>query len=77
MTSWIITIVLALLISRIVVIEIRCGRKSKAFMTQANAEIATLQRSAVMAYKQKFGREPTAPFALIDDTVDKVSSKRS
>lgn len=77
MTSWIITGLLAVVIAWIIYTEVRCGRRSKAFLAKANEEINALGRSATIAYRAKFGRDPTAPFALVDDDTSKLSSKGS
>jgi hypothetical protein len=76
MTSWLITALLAVIIAWIIYTEVRCGRRSKAFLAKANEEINALGRSATIAYRAKYGRDPTAPFIRIDDS-DKVSSKGS
>jgi hypothetical protein len=78
MTPWIITGLLAVIVAWIIYTEMKCGRKSKAFLAQANKEIDTLQRNATVAYRAKFGRDPTAPFGVPTVGDDpKVSSKRS
>jgi len=76
MTPWLITAVLAVVIAWIVFTEVKCGRRSENFFIKTNAEIDALRRSAMIAYRAKFGRDPTAPFVRIDDgNADKVSSK--
>lgn len=78
MTPWLITIILAVVIAWIVYTEVKCGRRSKAFLAQANKEINALGRSATIAYRAKFGRDPTAPFIRVDESDSgKVSSKGS
>jgi hypothetical protein len=75
MTSWIITAVLALAIAWIIYTEMKCGRRSKSMLAKTNEDINTLRRNATVAYRARYGRDPTAPFALVDDDTPKVSSK--
>lgn len=75
-TSWAITILLAVIIAWIIVTEVKYGRRSKDFLSKFNKETNELGRSATIAYRAKFGRDPTAPFILVDEDSDKVSSKK-
>jgi hypothetical protein len=78
MTSWIITAVLAALIGWIIFVEVKYGRRSKEFLAKTNEEINALGRTATIAYRAKFGRDPPAPFIRVDEKDDgKVSSKES
>lgn len=78
MTPWIITIVLAVLIGWIIFVEVKYGRRSKEFLAKTNEEINALGRTATMAYRAKFGRDPTVPFIRIDEKDSgKVSSNGS
>jgi hypothetical protein len=67
MASWVITAVLALIVLRIVYLEVVCGRRSKAFLKKTNEEIRELHTNATASYRAKFGRDPTGPFVLVED----------
>jgi hypothetical protein len=78
MTSWIITVVLAAVVSWIIFVEIKCGRRNKKSLAKVNEEIDALGRNATRAYRTKFGRNPTKPFIPVNNNGSvKVSSKRS
>lgn len=64
--SWATTVVLALLIVRIVWIEVKCGRKSKDTLASTNEQIETIKRSATERYRAKFGKDPTGAFETVD-----------
>lgn len=66
MTVWIVTAVLALIVARIVWLEVVCGRKSKEFLARTNEEIATITENAKRSYRAKFGRDPTSPFIRVE-----------
>jgi hypothetical protein len=57
--SWVITIGLAAVVALVVLTEIRCGRRNKAFHQKIDPEIEKLQASVITKYREKFGREPT------------------
>lgn len=75
MISWIITIVLALLIVRIVWVEVKCGRKFKGALATTNAQIESIKQSATANYRAKFGRDPTGTFEIVD--LPQAASKKS
>lgn len=78
MTPWIITAVLAGFIAWIIFVEVKYGRRSKAFFAKTNEEINALGRQATMAYRAKFGHDPTTPFICVDEQdTGEVSSKES
>lgn len=78
MTPWIITTLLAVLIGWIIFVEVKCGRRSMDFLAKTNEEINALGRNATIAYRAKFGRDPTVPFIRThENDTGKVSSKRS
>jgi hypothetical protein len=73
--SWIITGVLALLVARIIWVEVKCGRKFKGALATTNAQIEEIKQSATANYRAKFGRDPTDTFKIVDmpQTVSKKS----
>lgn len=66
MISWIATIALALVVARIVWIEIKCGRKSKTALASTNEQIESIKRNVTEKYRAKYGKDPTAQFPLAD-----------
>lgn len=75
MISWIATIALALVVARIVWVEVKYGRKSTSALTTTNEQIETIKRNVTERYREKFGKDPTAQFPLVD--VSKTVAKRS
>jgi hypothetical protein len=63
--SWIITIALAAIVALVVIAEVRCGRRNKAFHRKIDPEIEKLQTSVITKYREKFGREPTGMTAAM------------
>ncbi len=74
MISWIVTGVLALVIARVVWIEVKCGRRFKGALATTNAQIDAIKQSATANYRAKFGRDPTGTFEIVDLP---VASKKS
>ena len=66
MTSWFVTVALALIVARIIWVEVKCGRKTKSALATTNAQIESIKRSATEKYRAKFGKDPTAPYPLVD-----------
>jgi hypothetical protein len=64
--SWIATGVLALIVALIVGVEMRCGRRNKIFHARLDPEVDALKNSVVMKYRERFGKDPTAEFPLMD-----------
>lgn len=64
--SWGITGVLALVVLWIVIAEIRCGRRTKIFHQVIDPQIDALKSSVTAKYREKYGKDPTAPYPLID-----------
>lgn len=67
MISWIATVTLALVVLRIVWVEVKCGRKSNTALTSTNEQIESIKRSATERYRAKYGKDPTAQFPLVDE----------
>lgn len=72
MISWVSTFVLAIIITVIVWIEVKYGRKAKDTLASTNEQIESIKRNATERYRAKFGRDPTGTF----DT-PKVAAKKS
>lgn len=77
--SWIITGVLALVVGLIVWTETRCARRNKVFHAQFDPEVDALKNSVLMKYRERFGKDPTAEFPLINDanTSRRLSAKKA
>lgn len=73
MISWIATITLALVVARIVWVEVKCGRKSKTALASTNEQIESIKRNVTEKYREKYGKDPTAQFPLVD--APKVSKR--
>ncbi len=71
MTVWGITIVLGLIVLLIVFKSFKDGRKTKDFLETITPEINQLKDRQIEKYKAKFGRDPTGPFALVDEPPSK------
>lgn len=65
---WIITGVLAFVVGLIVLTEIRCGRRNKIFQAKIDPAINDLKDSVLMKYREKFGRDPTEQFPIINES---------
>lgn len=66
MTVWFITLLLAVLVLFIIYAEVRHGRRSKDFLEAIGPEIDALNKSVRRKYRAKHGRDPTAPFTLME-----------
>jgi hypothetical protein len=66
MISWVITGILALMVARIVWIEVRHGRKVKSDLTSTNEQIESIKRNVTETYRAKFGKDPTGTFPTVD-----------
>lgn len=75
MISWLVTISLAIVVVRIVWIEVKCGRKTKTALASTNEQIEAIKQSAVQTYRAKFGKDPTAPYPITD--LPKTATKRT
>jgi len=75
MISWAFTAILALLIFRIVWVEVKCGRRFKGALANTNEQIEEIKRSATANYRAKFGRDPTDTFKIGD--MPQAASKKS
>jgi hypothetical protein len=64
--SWIATGVLAFIVALIVVVEMRCGRRNKVFHAKLDPEVDALKTSVLTKYRERFGKDPTAEFPLMD-----------
>ena len=64
--SWIVTGVLALVVGLIVWTEIRCGRRNKTFHLKVDPEVDALKNSVTAKYRERFGKDPTAEFPLVE-----------
>ncbi len=74
MMAWIVTGVLALIVVRIVWLEILGGRRRSEKLARTNEEIATITRNATESYRAKFGKDPTGTFNVVE--MPKVASKK-
>jgi hypothetical protein len=72
--SWSATITLALIIARIMWVEIKCGRKNKSALSSTSEQINSIKQSATERYRAKFGRDPTGTFEQVD--LPQVASKK-
>lgn len=75
MISWIITGILALVIARVIWVEVKCGRRFKGALATTNAQIEAIKQSATANYRAKFGRDPTGTFEIVD--LPQTASKKS
>lgn len=66
MISWVITGILALVVARIVWIEVKCGRKFKGTLVSTNEQIESIKQHVTETYRAKYGREPTGPYETVD-----------
>lgn len=66
MISWFATIVLALVVARIVWVEVKCGRKTKTALASTNEQIERIKHNATVRYRAKYGRDPTEQFPVVD-----------
>jgi hypothetical protein len=64
--SWIVTGVLALVVGLVIWTEIRCGRRNKVFHQRLDPEVDALKNSVVTKYRERFGKDPTAEFPLVE-----------
>ena len=72
MISWASTLILAIVITGIVWIEVRYGRKAKSTLASTNEQIESIKRNATERYRAKFGRDPTGTFET-----PKIAEKKS
>lgn len=66
MIVWITTVFLALMVARIIYLEVRDGRRSRVAQEITRVQIDTLKNKAIVRYQTKFGRDPTGVFPLVD-----------
>lgn len=66
MTTWIMTGLLALIIVMIIYAEVRHGRRTKHFLAEISPEIKALNDSVMRKYREKYGKDPTMPFHIVD-----------
>lgn len=66
MIGWIATAVLALIITRIVWMEVAYGRKFKGSLASTNQQIESIKQHATERYRAKFGRDPTDTFRTVE-----------
>lgn len=66
MISWVVTLALAVVVARIVWVEVKCGRKFKDSLATTNEQIESIKRNATETYRAKFGRDPTGTYPTID-----------
>jgi uncharacterized membrane-anchored protein YhcB (DUF1043 family) len=64
--SWIATGVLALIVGLIVWVEMRCGRRNKVFHQKLDPQVDALKNSVLTKYRERFGKDPTSEFPLVD-----------
>lgn len=64
--SWIATGVLAFIVALIVLVEMRCGRRNKVFHAKLDPEVDALRHSVTRKYRERFGKDPTLEFPLVD-----------
>lgn len=74
MLAILVSVALTFLVGRIVILEVRCGRRSSALLAQTNQQIASLTKRAVDTYRDKYGKDPTGPYPVID--LGKTASKK-
>jgi hypothetical protein len=58
MIGWVMTGVLLLIVMRIVWAEIKCGRKSHAFLSKIDQDITNLNNRVTTTYKSRLSRNP-------------------
>jgi len=58
MVAWIMTIVLAAVVARIVYLEKQCNERSRRALAKADEQIALLMKSATVKYRVRYGQEP-------------------
>ena len=75
MISWIATVALALIVIRIVWVEVKFGRRSNTALASTNEQIESIKRNVTEKYREKYGKDPTSQFPLVD--VPKTAAKRS
>ena len=66
MISWLVTVLLAAVVARIVWIEVKFGRKSNIALASTNEQIEAIKLNVTESYRSKFGKDPTAQFPIID-----------
>jgi hypothetical protein len=64
--SWLITGVLALIVGLIVWTEMRCARRNRAFHAHFDPEVDALKDSVMTKYRERFGKDPTAQFPVVE-----------
>lgn len=58
MIAWIMTVVLAALVARIVYLEKKGSRRNVEALAKTNAQIASIMKNATVQYRTKYGRDP-------------------
>lgn len=71
MIAWVVTGILALLVMRIVWIEVKCGRRTHDALSKTDAEINIIKQSATESYRAKFGKDPTGVFHTVSSHATK------
>lgn len=66
MISWVVTVVLALVVARIIWIEVKCGRKFKGALVSTNEQIESIKQNVTATYRAKYGRDPTGTYETVD-----------
>lgn len=58
MISWIVTFVVVALVGRIVWAEVKCGRRSRDFLSKLNSDITHIHSRASITYRARYGKDP-------------------
>lgn len=64
--SVIITCVLVIIVGMIIVSEMRCGRRNKAFHEQLDPQVTALTDRVVAKYREKYGKDPTMQHPIVE-----------